>query len=285
MEKFKLLVFDIDGSLLVPGCPPPETTVRDITILQQNGIHTTVGSGRGYPRIMKNIAPIKPNCPLICEDGGLLANHLDGSILVSHPLVAQYINTLKPVFESGDVFLAAFLPLGQSQYIFYSDSTKESSEFIASLSKPYSQSLCSQHYPVTEWPKFLLEATSTHKCVKISIKPKELKSLRFPEGIEQSLNEGIHNVNPPGINKGTGVLDLAERLHIHLSEVVVIGNDYNDIPMFKLPVGAKVVVGNTCPDLLKFGGSAYIATTPNEISPILHTIFPSVFDTKPFLLP
>ena len=47
------------------------------------------------------------------------------------------------------------------------------------------------------------------------------------------------------ISKGNAIIDLAKTLNIPLKKIAVVGNDVNDISMFKQSVAIKVAVINT----------------------------------------
>ncbi|MGA9100073.1 MAG: phosphoglycolate phosphatase [Methanotrichaceae archaeon] len=50
------------------------------------------------------------------------------------------------------------------------------------------------------------------------------------------------------VNKGTGLLRIAGRMHLDLKEFAAIGDSLSDIPMFKL-AGFRAAVGNARPEL------------------------------------
>ena len=67
------------------------------------------------------------------------------------------------------------------------------------------------------------------------------KSLVNPEAPKEgSIYYDVSNV---GINKGTGIKKFCEILNIDLKDVIAIGDDKNDLPMFKM-AGLSVAMGN-----------------------------------------
>lgn len=50
------------------------------------------------------------------------------------------------------------------------------------------------------------------------------------------------------VNKGTGLLRIAERMHLDLREFAAIGDSLGDIPMFRI-AGFRASVGNARPEL------------------------------------
>ena len=64
---------------------------------------------------------------------------------------------------------------------------------------------------------------------------------------------GLNNftITQKGVDKGTGVLKLAEHWGIPAEAILAVGNDENDIPMFKA-AGVGVAVANANPEVFDF---------------------------------
>lgn len=65
----------------------------------------------------------------------------------------------------------------------------------------------------------------------------------------------------PKIDKGAGVLTLAHQYHIHREDIIVIGDNLNDLSMFQI-AHTKVAMMNASSDLKKI--STYITRSNNE---------------------
>ena len=81
----------------------------------------------------------------------------------------------------------------------------------------------------------------------------------------------FHSICNKGTNKGFGVEKLAKYCNLKLSDIVIIGNDMNDIDMFKLNCGLKIATGTVKPpeELLKLS-SVYVPL--NELPDYLYKI-------------
>ena len=66
---------------------------------------------------------------------------------------------------------------------------------------------------------------------------------------------------PKGINKGTAVIDLSKHYNIPLSDIMVLGDDINDIEMLKV-AGLSVVMDNASEEIKKLGN--YITSDNNS---------------------
>ena len=63
--------------------------------------------------------------------------------------------------------------------------------------------------------------------------------------------DNTYTITNKGVDKGTGLLRLAEYWDIPREEILSVGNDENDIPMLKVS-GTSVVVGNANPSLFQY---------------------------------
>jgi hydroxymethylpyrimidine pyrophosphatase-like HAD family hydrolase len=70
----------------------------------------------------------------------------------------------------------------------------------------------------------------------------------FPELFITQSTDCIVEVMPRGVDKGTGVKAIAERLCIAREDVVAVGDGMNDLPMLEW-AGTGVAVGNADPRL------------------------------------
>ena len=57
----------------------------------------------------------------------------------------------------------------------------------------------------------------------------------------------FHSICNKGTNKGFGVKKLAEICNVDLKDIIIIGNDLNDVDMFKLDCGYKIATGENLP--------------------------------------
>ena len=68
----------------------------------------------------------------------------------------------------------------------------------------------------------------------------EIKNLPY-EIVSQSMNE--LEINAKGVNKGFGIENLAKKLNIKKSEILALGDNFNDISM-RNTSGTLVAMGN-----------------------------------------
>jgi hypothetical protein len=72
LSKVKLVVSDMDGTLLNSKGEVSPLFFTLFTKLQKHQIHFCAASGRQYNSIVHKLAPIKENITIIAENGGIV---------------------------------------------------------------------------------------------------------------------------------------------------------------------------------------------------------------------
>ena len=86
--SIKLLVIDIDGTLLNPEGEITPTTLASVQAAQQAGIVVTLATARRYCNTARIASEIGLAGSLILYDGALIVQHPQGNILSTRPLQA-----------------------------------------------------------------------------------------------------------------------------------------------------------------------------------------------------
>ena len=81
-------------------------------------------------------------------------------------------------------------------------------------------------------------------------------------------HDNLLDIVGPNVNKGTALIELADILKISVSEIIAIGDNYNDIEMIKI-AGLGVAMGNA-PSEVK--DAADFVTKDNNNEGIAHFI-------------
>src|SRR2546425_2187572 len=82
----KMLVIDIDGTLLTPEGKITPRTLAALRAAQQAGIVVTLATARRYCNTAKIATELGLDIPLILYDGALIIKHPDAAIIYSHML-------------------------------------------------------------------------------------------------------------------------------------------------------------------------------------------------------
>lgn len=238
-----LVVFDIDGVVVCNGkmISQMQEVLKE---LNRKKIPYTFATGRSYLRCVESVGDILPTIPLILENGSKILQ-ADGSMLKNFPLEYNSLEYIKTLLHSNceNIDYACFSSYDNLKYFFYAPSITRFNmniKFCLTLTK------CVDKF---------VDAAVANKCTQITICTKKREEIIVDDDrIEKSENNFLH-IKEKGINKGMAVEVLSKYLSIPLNSVIVVGNDYNDIEMFRLNVREKIlIVNNAVPniDLIKY---------------------------------
>lgn len=113
------------------------------------------------------------------------------------------------------------------------------SQIVHSFSSPYS---------------FTEHAKKTGCCNIMLLYVKSV-NLPIPNIVEHVYNSNHCIITTKEITKGSGLINLANHLNISLDDILIAGDDYNDIDMFRISVGWKIAVGDKCLELSELSTS------------------------------
>lgn len=247
MERPKLGIVDINGTIHTDkdGISPKIRT--GFRHLWDSHVITTVATGRGLRRSgellgsdWKNI--VSTGAPVSVENGGRLATQ-DGRNLRYHQMGLTTTESALNVVSThlADVKFVAYYPKQPDQgavlWTPSSDATAARAEFIKRHGEP-------SELRNRSLPELARKIAEDQACMLIV-------NFHIP-GMEEAFSDANMVVNGPelnvlehGVSKGKGVEDIADVTGIPLVDIFVAGNDHNDVPMLVLPVGRKLLVGDT----------------------------------------
>jgi 5-amino-6-(5-phospho-D-ribitylamino)uracil phosphatase len=260
-SSVKLLVIDIDGTLLNPQGEITPYTLATVQAAQQAGIVVTLATARRYfntAQIAAKVGLTGP--PLIVYDGALIVQYPQATILHARPVQAQIAQQavdvmvyhgIQPVVHPAD--------LGEEVWT-------GPSEFDNPIQHIYFSSFPDR---VHRMPYHALCAGQADPLRVVAFAEEEIIQTLMPAiaALDCSWNtikRGSYDtaelvVMDRGCSKASGVSAIAEMLHILLQEVMAIGDNNNDIEMLRT-VGWGVAMGQS-PDGVK--ASAHAVTASN----------------------
>jgi hypothetical protein len=235
----KLIVSDLDGTLLTPDKQLPQETFELIEKLYSKGIIFAPASGRQLPNLKKLFAPVCDKIAIIAENGGLVWH--DGEIIFSDPTDAKDVKyALDIVRKEQDLF-----PLLSCPDCAYYDSTDE--YFVPMLKKSYSSYKFVNNMDEVIGKEIVLKISIWDKQVAAEhggiILPPKVKGLRTIVSGYQWMD-----VSAPQASKGRALQALSEKLNLKREQIVCFGDHMNDLEMLQF-AGKAYVTANAYPPL------------------------------------
>ncbi len=254
MKELSLAIFDLDGTIKIRDGIPHEI-FAGIEHIQSQDITTTIMTGKGKDHLRRTLGAnwdtlISQNSPVGLENGGRITNTSGTENIRYHALSPDEISAQITLLESGELPFLLYVPENPNQKAkVWLKNEREAALFSDTDYLHYDIFTA----PITE---LHTQIRQDNPCMFVFQPYSAGFRAEIPRDINIVSNEGVLHMNAQGINKGSGVLDLASITGSTLNEIMIAGNDENDIPMFELPVNRRVLVGEyegimSMPDLTK----------------------------------
>lgn len=223
-SKVKLVVSDMDGTLLNSKGEVSNQFFELFKQLQKQNIHFCAASGRQYNSIVSKLDKIKNHIYVIAENGGVAKK--DDEVLLSNFLKPEKVINLIPVLreiEDANMVLCS----DESAYIESKDE-----RFI---------NLFQEYYHSFEQVDDLMEIAKTTPVFKIAVYHFN-SSEQFIYPVIKHLNDSVLlkvsgknwlDISDEKANKGNALRIVQKLLNVSKEETMVFGDYHNDIEMMQ----------------------------------------------------
>ena len=238
VRRYKLIVFDVDGTLLEYKKDLDPFTRSVLLGLKGLGIPYTLATGKNLNATRSLAEDLRIELPMIFLNGCMLQN-LDGTVHQKFVLPKEFVYAL--VVESEQMNLDLVFHIGEEIYV---RKTTHNLSILKNYGFP-------ELVEVGNWQLIDPLLSEVIKCLVINREDrKQLFELerrmraRIGNSIEicQSLPVMVEFM-PKGITKMTGIRAITERMNISLESVMAFGDGNNDAEMLAA-VGFGVAVEN-----------------------------------------
>lgn len=244
--KYRLIACDMDETLLNDDHQIPQANIDAIKRAKEHGVLFVPSTGRGYLSLQHDLETLglldQPGQYVLSYNGGVLTENKDNRMLFFRGMSFEKI---KELFEFGlkqDVCIHIYT---QKELFTFNLSDSEKERIVR-------QKVAHTH--VTDNQIDFLRETPIAKILYQNMDVPYLKSLEpLMEAILSDVQVSYSSnrymeFNAAGVNKGQGLLDLAEYLGIAIEETIAVGDNSNDLPMLQV-AGLSVAAGNAIPEV------------------------------------
>lgn len=248
LKNIKIVIFDLDGTLLSDDGTIGENTKAFIRKLKDYNVRFTFATGRLHSAITYMAEDLDLKIPLVSLDGSLIKSYPDGKILFESFVKKRHVKKALEFVQQYTLNVA----LCHADAIYYTEENYIITQLMEKFGAKYEQvNSYEDYYDKTleisiagdnkNFMKYIWERMSFP--YSLGLKSSYFKSHRHD-------NIYYVEVRKKNVSKGSGMLRLLKYLKIKPHESAVIGDWYNDISLFKTKA-FKVALSNAVPEIKK----------------------------------
>ena len=278
----KLLALDLDGTLLDSRGRISEANKIAIRQAEERGVLVTIATGRRFRDARPVALEAEFNAPIITHNGALLkfAQTLE---TVAYSLIET--ETVREILRVGREFggdaLLSSDPHGKGTLLYetVSEDNIPLQKYIAWSKRLHGDEAEEAVHHVPSLEDVLPETETVHvsfsgNCAPMAEMETVLKNELHSTAnvlttVYPQLDFTLIDILPPDASKGIGLEKLAVIENCTAENVMVIGDNFNDLQMLEF-AGTPVVMGNANPDLLE--RDEFFTTLSNDESGVAAAI-------------
>jgi hypothetical protein len=274
MNKIKLLALDLDGTLLNSRGVISENNLAAIRAAEEHGVLVTIATGRRFRDARPVGVEAGLNAPLITHNGALIkfADTLEtvNVALLAEP-EAQKVLCVGREFGADAMISSDPDGLGLLLYDNVSDDNIPLQKYLAWSRRLHGDDAENSVRHIPSLEAVLPEIEIVHLSFSGACEPmRELQNALARElgntiqvlaTVYSSMNFTLLDILHAEASKGYGVQKFAAMNHIEQTDIMAIGDNFNDLEMFEI-AGTPVVMGNALPELLE--NPKYQTTLSND---------------------
>lgn len=237
---YKAIFIDIDGTLRNNKREVTKRTMEAVKKTVESGILVVICSGR--PRKYTEDVSRKACASnyIISSNGCSIYDYAQKQVLYENIMDKKACVELYKISEQSDIRF--IMNVGDGRVVSELHSKDNLEEKLSTDIETFvnNNNVVQCTLADSDFEKMKNLRTEIEQVPNVAIKNQH-KSLVNPEAPKEgSIYYDVSNV---GINKGTGIKKFCEILNIDLKDVIAIGDDKNDLPMFEM-AGLSVAMGN-----------------------------------------
>ena len=259
--EYKLLGFDLDGTILTGEKKLTERTKRALEDAAASGMIVLPATGRPFSGVPKEIMEVRGIRYALTSNGARIVDAQEGKVLYEQPVPKEIAEKILDIYDKYDTLQEIYFQgVG---YISESDLKRADQIMESPAMAEYVRSTRKVVKNIREqMQKFPGGVDKVHAI--FADQTEKMRALQELEQMEEiTVTRALSNnieVNAEGVDKGKGMLKLAELLGIRREEIIVFGDGWNDLSMIQ-EAGCGVAMGNA-QEVVK--EAADIVTDSNE---------------------
>jgi hypothetical protein len=233
--RYRLLVADIDGTLTNARREITPPVAAAVAAAQARGVRVCLATGRIWPSARQYVEGLGADPPVILYNGGMVYDFVRDEVWLRTPLPFRQAQDVLRILRGHPaarphiyVDDRVFVPVMNETTEIYQRKDGVRTEAVGDLA---------------DWL-----TVDPMKILVIGERPaleavvRDIDELPYP--VNHVYSEAIYlEILPPGVNKGTALRAMAERLQIAPEEIIAAGDNLNDLAMIRY-AGLGVAMAN-----------------------------------------
>ena len=257
---YRLLALDLDGTLLQHDGSIHDRDREAIARVQAAGVMVTIATGRMFSGAREAAELIEAQGPLVCVDGSHVVTSREGDRLAHHGIAGADAKTLQALVREHRLAHYLFA----QERIVHDPEGRDFAAYVATWSPNLEVVDRASSHPFWDHDDGILAVL----CLGQEEDIRDLGRALFSEldhavsvatfQVRRTPGTAAALIRAKGHSKGTGLKRLSTHHGIDLNEVVVVGDWFNDVPMFK-EAGRSFAMGHA-PEEVKAHASDRLRT-------------------------
>ncbi|HTR72368.1 MAG TPA: Cof-type HAD-IIB family hydrolase [Solirubrobacteraceae bacterium] len=251
-EPIRLLLADVDGTLVTPEKELTEATVAAVRKLDEAGVSFALTSGRPPRGMAMLIAPLRVRTPVAAFNGGELVSPEDMAVIEQRTIPDRLLGPAVELMRGHG--LDAWVYRGSDWYVQDPDGPHVARE---AATVQFGPTVRADYEGLRDAVK-IVGVSDDHDAVAGAARAARE---RFGKHVSAACSQPYYlDVTHPKANKGSVVDYLAKHLDVPASAIATIGDMPNDVLMFARS-GLSIAMGNADPQVHR---AARHVTGPND---------------------
>lgn len=243
MDRYDLIAFDMDGTLLTSKKHVSENTRAAVKKAAEAGKQVALATGRCIAELKDCGDELADIRYMVCESGALIYDSWKDQILHRETLPESLVEFVLQAMTDEDVMPYYFV---EGQAVTERRKLEQLEHYLMGIYRPMMERICvqvedaavnyRQHKPGLE--KFNLF------CASATIRERMREKLQNLSATFAYAETASLEISPLNVSKASGLARLSSILHIPMGHMIAVGDADNDEPMLRT-AGLSVAMGNS----------------------------------------
>ena len=263
LPRYKLIVCDLDGTLLDGQKKISERTIGVLKHAQADGVAVAIATGRSFAMVRFFVDGLPLNGPQIVYNGAAIVDPVSGKPLYLQALPSSLVSPVLDFLRDQHVFTSYFTE--DDVYVRH----RSSLEFALVPPEMPPAREVGDFDEVLHLPAVKIVATATRDRID-SLRPAAEAAFAdrlYVTRTDPVLLEFLH----PAVSKGTALAKVMESLGLHAEQVIAFGDSHNDLELLQT-AGVGVAMGNADPEVLAMADIVAEPNTDDGVAKVLESL-------------